>query len=84
MTKKDQARLAKLMQAARDAAFEAAEAMDRGEVKEWARLQDRAQDLRAQQRRLKSMKVKRDQSLVKGRGSIALSLKRRETERSAD
>lgn len=36
----------KMMQAAQDAALAAAEAMDRGDVKEWTALHDRAANLR--------------------------------------
>ena len=41
-------RYAELIQAARDAAFEAAEAMDRRDVERWNELQDRAAELRKQ------------------------------------
>lgn len=46
MNKKDQARFDKLMEEARDAACQAAEAMDRDDLEEWNKLQDRAEALR--------------------------------------
>jgi hypothetical protein len=46
MNKKDQERFDKLMEAASDAAYEAAEAMDRADLEEWNKLQDRAESLR--------------------------------------
>ena len=46
-----QDRYSQLMQAAKDAAFEAAEAMDRGDVKTWNELQDRATALRKEARK---------------------------------
>jgi uncharacterized protein Yka (UPF0111/DUF47 family) len=54
MDKDRQDRHSQLMQAAKDAAFEAAEAMDRGDVKTWNELQDRAAALRKEAGRLKS------------------------------
>lgn len=49
-----QDRHSQLIQAAKDAAFEAAEAMDRRDLKTWNDLQDRAAELRKEARRLKS------------------------------
>jgi hypothetical protein len=52
MNKKEQERFGKLMEAARDTAFEAAEAMDRRDLKEWNRLQDGAEALRNKSERV--------------------------------
>ena len=46
MNKAEQRRFDKLMQAAHDASFEAAEAMDRADVQGWTKLQERADTLR--------------------------------------
>jgi Na+/phosphate symporter len=54
MDKDKHDRHSQLIQAAKDAAFEAAEAMDRRDLKTWNELQDRAAELRKEARRLES------------------------------
>jgi hypothetical protein len=54
MDKDKQDRYSQLTQTAKDAAFEAAEAMDRGDLKTWNELQDRASEFRKEARKLKS------------------------------
>lgn len=54
MNKEEQDRYTALIQAAKDTAFEAAEAMDRRDVETWNRLQDRAAELRKEAQSLKS------------------------------
>ena len=58
MNKKDQERFDKLMQDARDITFEAAEAMDRRDLAEWTRLQNRAEGLRKKANEIKSPRQK--------------------------
>jgi len=50
---------AELIQAARDAAFEAAEAMDRRDLERWNELQDRAAELRKQAHALKRQRPRK-------------------------
>ncbi len=53
MDEEKEDRYSQLIQAAKDTAFEAAEAMDRGDLKAWNDLQDRAAELRKEAGRLK-------------------------------
>ena len=55
MDKDKQDRYSQLIQAAKDSSFEAAEAMDRGDLKTWNELQDRAAALWKEASTLKSI-----------------------------
>jgi uncharacterized protein Yka (UPF0111/DUF47 family) len=57
--KNEEDRYTELIQAARDAAFEAAEAMDRRDVVRWNELQDRAAELRKQADALKRRRTRK-------------------------
>jgi hypothetical protein len=70
MKKKAHARFDKFMQAARDAACEAAEAMDRADLKEWTEFQDHAEALRNSAKMIATRtpaKAKRKKASPKGK-----------------
>ena len=54
MNKKDQKRFDKLMEASRNTSFEAAEAMDCGDLYKWTKLQYRAEGLRKKGKEIES------------------------------